>query len=58
MLWREACSPDSPAKKDIPEPDAPDTFISSHLSAMNPCQHPSVSCATQGEFLSGACGAD
>lgn len=40
--WLAACPKDSPAAKGELEPDAHDTFVSSHLSAMNPCNHPSL----------------
>ncbi|KAJ9094050.1 hypothetical protein QFC21_006151 [Naganishia friedmannii] len=40
--WLNACPKDSPAAKGELEPDAHDTFVSSHLSAMNPCNHPSL----------------
>ncbi|KAI5453780.1 cryptococcal xylosyltransferase 1 [Naganishia albida] len=42
MNWLNACPKDSPAVKGEQEPDAHDTFVSSHLSAMNPCNHPSL----------------
>ncbi|OWZ65552.1 beta-1,2-xylosyltransferase 1 [Cryptococcus neoformans] len=39
--WKKACPPDSPLNKGEVELEAPDSFISSHLAAMDICQHPS-----------------
>lgn len=42
MDWVGACPPDSPARQHEDEPEATDTFVSSHSSAMDFCQHPSI----------------
>ncbi|ORY32933.1 hypothetical protein BCR39DRAFT_522439 [Naematelia encephala] len=39
--WVKACSPNSPMGKGVVEELATDTFISSHLAAMDICEHPS-----------------
>lgn len=42
MNWINACPRDSPAGKHETETPSHDTFISSHSSAMDICQHPSI----------------
>lgn len=42
MNWLAACAKDSPAVKGHVEEAATDTFVSSHASAMDFCQHPSI----------------
>ncbi|ODN80875.1 beta-1,2-xylosyltransferase 1 [Cryptococcus amylolentus CBS 6039] len=38
--WHKACAEDSPLNKGVVEELSSDTFISSHLSAMDICEHP------------------
>ncbi|BEI82977.1 hypothetical protein CcaverHIS002_0308450 [Cutaneotrichosporon cavernicola] len=40
--WKLACPNDSPLRKQVKEEAATDTFVSDHLKAMNPCDHPSL----------------
>jgi beta-1,2-xylosyltransferase len=40
--WKRACAPDSPLNKGVVEEMMADTFVSNHLAAMNPCDHPSL----------------
>ena len=41
QVWNKACAPDSPLNKGEVEELRGDTFISSHVTAMDICQHPS-----------------